>query len=298
MEVNRFLGLLPTEGKLNGSVTVNYASERKYLVFSDNSTRQDFLKCSGRYTGGGGERGLQIHLEHWYINEVNECEDCCPSRQWDPMDMTRSAGCSHHFTFKCSDERLDNGQTADVSSGYCLFGITKMSKCFSGEYKCKIYSTDFSNQIYAARTYLQVYGKAFCSFFWCASHVNGLDKIILVNVSQFPSSGEVEENGPLSLTCNINHQSYPSSLSLQWRRNGRAVYNSSGLPRQTKPGILSYVYRVKKADFTKDAGLYACVIVNYKHGVVIDTLNAAAEVFVKCKLLSPWRNFLCILACA
>ena len=140
--------------------------------------------------------------------------------------------------------------------------------------------------------------RLFVLFFWCALHVDGLDKIILVNVSQFPSSGEVEENGSLSFTCNINHQSYPSSLRLQWRRNGRAVYISSGLPRQTKPGILSYVYGVKKADFTKDAGLYACVIVNYEHGVVIDTLNAAAEVFVKCKLLSPWRNFLCILACA
>ena len=103
-----------------------------------------------------------------------------------------------------------------------------------------------------------------------------LDKEILVNVSQFPPSGVVDEGKPLTLSCEINRQSYRSPLKLEWRRNGDTAVDSQWLSDSIMP---SYVY--KKTAIPEDAGLYECVVTS--KGAVIDTLKANQSVVINCK---------------
>ncbi|XP_065837533.1 uncharacterized protein [Oscarella lobularis] len=227
-----------TEGKLMSNIAIN--GRRQYLV-SSLPTPTNFLNCSGWYTDSR-RRGLAIHLTLLY-NSTS-------------ADITKNDALGL-YTYKCSDEKLEDGEIVPVSSAYCLFGgIDKIkSKAFSGKYDCSVVSADGSTP--APSTIL----------------VKEYDKEILVNVSQFPPSGVVDEGKPLTLSCEINRQSYRSPLKLEWRRNGDTAVDSQWLSDSIMP---SYVY--KKTAIPEDAGLYECVVTS--KGAVIDTLKANQSVVI------------------
>ena len=129
---------------------------RQYLV-SSLPTPTNFLNCSGWYTDSR-RRGLAIHLTLLY-NSTS-------------ADITKNDALGL-YTYKCSDEKLEDGEIVPVSSAYCLFGgIDKIkSKAFSGKYDCSVVSADGSTP--APSTILvKEYGKALTSCVWYDLHVD------------------------------------------------------------------------------------------------------------------------------